>query len=431
MTDSQPNLLSAAREFATDILLNKVSKSLKYHNLDHTQSVVLACEEMANYYQLQPDDREALLIAAWFHDTGYSAGQAKGHEDASISLATTFLQDQKAEAGLVQKIASCIEATRIPQTPKNLIEQIICDADLFHLGTDEFKIKNEALRQELLEFSREDISKKKWRKLNIPFMENHKYFTDYCRRKLQPVKEQHIEELKARDGEHDKDKDKNKDKSKPKKKSKENDVLSVFTEDPNKENDAKKKKEKDGQLERGISTVFRIIASNHANLSHMADNKAHIMISVNSIIMSVVISLLIRHLDENRNLVLPTILLVLVCVSATIYAVLATRPNVSQGTFTREDIQAKKTNLLFFGNFHNMTLPDYDWAMKEMLGDRDYLYGSMIKDIYFLGVVLAKKYKYLRISYSIFMYGLILAMLAFAATMAWDAFFVTTTVQTV
>jgi hypothetical protein len=172
------------------------------------------------------------------------------------------------------------------------------------------------------------------------------------------------------------------------------------------------------------------MAHNHSTLSQMADNKAHIMISVNSIILSVVVAVLSKHLDDHPALVIPTITLILVCVSATIFSVLATRPNISQGIFTREDIQNKKTNLLFFGNFHNMSLPDYDWAMKEMLSDRDYLYGSMVKDIYFLGVVLAKKYRYLRISYSIFMYGLVISMLAFGAVMAYEAFFVTTTVQT-
>jgi hypothetical protein len=63
-----------------------------------------------------------------------------------------------------------------------------------------------------------------------------------------------------------------------------------------------------------------------------------------------------------------------------------------------------------------MNLQEYEWAMKEMLNSRDYLYDSMIKDIYFLGIVLAKKYKYLRISYNIFMYGLILVMIAFAVS---------------
>lgn len=420
MSDSSTNLVSAAREFASDILVNKVSKSLKYHNLEHTQHVVLACEEMADYYQLQPEDREALLIAAWFHDTGFSTGKSSGHEDASISLATTFLQDHHAEAGLIQKVTTAIEATKMPQTPKNLIEQILCDADLFHLGTNDFKNNNEELRKELQEFSKEDVSKKKWRKMNITFMENHTYFTDYGRRKLQPIKERHIEELKNPDGNK---KNKKKDK-------KDDGLLSVLSGEVKMEMpEVKKKKDKDNQTERGISTVFRIMANNHASLSQMADSKANIMISVNSIILSVVISVLLRHLDESPHLVYPTIALVLVCVSTIIYAVRATRPNVSEGTFTKEDIQNKKTNLLFFGNFHNMTLPDYDWAMKEMLGDRDYLYGSMVKDLYFLGVVLAKKYRLLRISYNIFMFGLIITMLMYAVAIAWNTFFVTHSVE--
>ena len=70
-------------------------------------------------------------------------------------------------------------------------------------------------------------------------------------------------------------------------------------------------------------------------------------------------------------------------------------------------------NLLFFGNFHEMSLEDYTWGMNEMMNNRDYLYGTMIKDIYSLGVVLAKKYRFLRISYNIFMFGLIASVIAF------------------
>jgi hypothetical protein len=87
---------------------------------------------------------------------------------------------------------------------------------------------------------------------------------------------------------------------------------------------------------------------------------------------------------------------------------------VTHGTFTQEDIRNKKTNLLFFGNFYRMGLQDYDWAMQEMLNDKNYLYGSIVKDNYFLGVVLAKKYRLLRIAYNIFMYGLIIVMISFA-----------------
>ncbi|MEI9947020.1 MAG: Pycsar system effector family protein [Chitinophagaceae bacterium] len=423
MTGPQSQLLFEAREFATELFLNKVNKSVRYHNLEHTERVVLACEELADYYSLQPEDRVSVLIAAWFHDTGFSSG-AEGHEEMSKRLATSFLQERNADASLIQKVGACIDATKMPQSPTTLIEQIICDADLFHLGSEDFKIRNEMLMRELVEHSKENLSKKKWRRKTIAFMENHKYFTDYGKRKLQPVKERHIEELKQHDDNN------NDSKKEGKKEKKEDKMLNVFTEELKKETETKKRKEKDNQTERGISTVFRIMASNHANLSQMADSKANIMISVNSIILSVVVSVLIRHLDENKYLILPTIMLVLVCVGTIIYAVKATRPNVSQGTFTKEDIQLKKTNLLFFGNFHSMALPDYDWAMKEMLNDKDYLYSSMVKDLYFLGVVLAKKYKLLRISYNIFMYGLIIAMFLYAVMISYDAFFVKTTVET-
>ncbi len=425
MTEPQTDLVAATREFATDIFKNKVSKSFRYHNLDHTQQVVRAAEEIADYYQLQPEDRQVVIIAAWFHDIGFVSGESKGHEAVSVQMATSFLQAQQADPILIEKVAKSIEATKMPQSPGSLIEQIVCDADLFHLGTDEFKVKNEELRQELIEISKEDLPRKKWRKMNIAFMENHTYFTDYGKRKLQAGKEKHIQELK--------DKDPNNNKKAGKKDKKDNALATVFPEEltvKDKDNDGKKKeKDKDAQTERGISTVFRIMANNHASLSQMADSKANIMISVNSIILSVIISVLLRHLDENRNLIIPTVSLILVCVATIVFAVKATRPNISEGTFTKEDIQSKKTNLLFFGNFHNMTLPDYDWAMREMLNSRDYLYGSMVKDIYFLGVVLAKKYRLLRISYNIFMYGLIISMILYGVMISYDAFFVTTSVE--
>ncbi len=426
MTVSHPLLLAAAREFATEILRNQLSKDVSYHNLGHTENVVSACEQMADYYQLQPEDKEALLIAAWFHDTGFSAGKSQGHEEVGKQLAVSFLEQHNASLSLVNKVAGCIDATKMPQSPTSLIEQILCDADLFHLGTNEFTVKNEELRQELTGFSGEDVSRKKWRKMNIAFMENHQYFTDYGKRKLQPVKEQHIKILKAAES--------GGVKKQGKKDKKGDDMLAAFSDEMKKDKETpeeKKKKDKESQTERGISTVFRIMANNHANLSQMADSKANIMISVNSIILSVVISVLVRRLEEDKYLILPTTSLVLVCVATIIYAVKATRPNISEGKFTREDIHNKRTNLLFFGNFHNMKLPDYDWAMKEMLSSRDYLYSSMIKDLYFLGVVLAKKYRWLRLSYNIFMYGLIVTMLLYGAMILYNAFFTSVTLQEV
>lgn len=164
---------------------------------------------------------------------------------------------------------------------------------------------------------------------------------------------------------------------------------------------------------RGIETMFRTTSKNHMELSAIADNKANIMISINSIILSVMVSVLIRKLEEYPHLTIPSVLLTVVCLTTIVFAVLATRPNISKGKFERLDIVNKQTNLLFFGNFHRMSLKDYQWGMKEMLQDADYLYGSMIKDIYFLGVVLGKKYRLLRMSYTIFMFGFVLSILGF------------------
>ena len=145
----------------------------------------------------------------------------------------------------------------------------------------------------------------------------------------------------------------------------------------------------------------------------MADNKANIMISINSIILSILMTVLTRKFDDYPNLIIPALFLTLTSLLTIVFAVLATRPNVSSGKFTSDDILNKRTNLLFFGNFHSMDLGDYEWGMKEMMKDKDYLYSSLIRDIYFLGIVLGKKYKLLRISYTVFMYGFVVSILSF------------------
>jgi hypothetical protein len=180
---------------------------------------------------------------------------------------------------------------------------------------------------------------------------------------------------------------------------------------------SKLEKERSLKPDRGIETMFRTTSSNHLMLSQMADNKANILITINSIILSVVVSVLIRKLEEDPRLVGPTIMLVSVCLSTIVFAILATRPNVSAGRFTRDDVKNKKTNLLFFGNFHGMGVEDYEWSMKQMMKDADYLYGSLIKDIYYLGAVLGRKYKFLRIAYNIFMFGFVVSILSFVVVM--------------
>lgn len=175
-----------------------------------------------------------------------------------------------------------------------------------------------------------------------------------------------------------------------------------------------KKKNKE-RTERGIDTMFRTTLNNHNNLSGMVDNKANILLSVNAIIISVSLTTIIPKLDNpsNAHLIIPTMILIISSVIAITFAILATRPSITNGSFTRKEVEDKKVNLLFFGNFYKMSFEDYSWAMNELIKDKEYVYNSMIKDLYNLGIVLENKYRLLRIAYTFFMFGIIISVVAF------------------
>jgi hypothetical protein len=177
---------------------------------------------------------------------------------------------------------------------------------------------------------------------------------------------------------------------------------------------AKGKKAKQSMKARGVQTMIRVLNDNHIEFSNMSDNKANILISVNAIIISVILSVLIRRLEMEPHLTIPTFLFLLTALTTIVIAILATRPKVSTAEFTRADIENRKANLMFFGNFYKMPPEDFDWGMQEMMKDPEYLYGNMTKDIYHLGGVLARKFKLVSIAYTVFMIGLIVSVVAYA-----------------
>lgn len=400
MNEAHEQLLAAARNYVTDMYNHRLQPQFVFHNLEHTEDVVEAAGHMADHYQLNEEDRLLLLLAAWFHDTGYTTGHTDGHEEASVGLATQFLQSRHADEGLVQRVASAIQATRMPQSPEGLTEKILCDADLHHLATEDFKPRNALLKQEREALLGHKIDKKEWRKSNREFLLRHKYFTDYGKDVLTPKKMENLAALQKRPTER-------RVAAAPARPERE--VFPYKSVGTTKAVDKEQK-----ETDRGVQTMFRTTSNNHIELSSMADNKASIMITVNSIIISVSLSyLLARVAFMNSTYQIATAILIVTCLVSVTFSILATRPSINSGRFTEDDIRNKKTNLLFFGNFYQMRLNDYQWGMRQMIKDREYLYNTMMMDIYYLGVVLAKKYRYLRISYTVFMVGLIAAVVAF------------------
>jgi predicted metal-dependent HD superfamily phosphohydrolase len=162
-------------------------KNLPFHNFTHTSQVVKAAREIAAQEPIRPAELEALLVAAWFHDTGYSS-RYKGHEAISRQLALTFLQEHHYPAGGIQLVLDCIQATKVPQCPQNLPAKILCDADLSHLATADYANAQERLRQEWLIYLDLQYSDQEWVQANLAFMNAHHYFTPYAQRAWQAGK---------------------------------------------------------------------------------------------------------------------------------------------------------------------------------------------------------------------------------------------------
>lgn len=361
-----------------------------YHNLKHTEYVASHAKEIANHFQLNEKDYFVVIVSAWFHDTGYFTAP-ENHEQESARLAKNFLLEKEVSEEEISAIESAILATKMPQQPKNILEEIVCDADLYNLGTDDFPETDKKIRKEREVLISKHIGKTAWTRSCTNLLSKHQYHTDYCRLQLNDTKEKNLKKLQEK---LEKLEEGKKEKLK-------------------KENSEKENKPITKRPDRGIETMFRVTSNNNQRLSTMADNKAHIMITVNSIILSAIISLVLRKLDADSAFAFPTYLTLLVSVVTIIFAILATRPTIPPGIFTDQDIQDKKVNLLFFGNFYKMSLEAYTKGMLEVMKDPDFLYGSLVKDVYSQGIVLGKKYKLLRISYNTFMFGLIVSVIAY------------------
>ena len=390
-------ILERLRAHVASLFHSNKDGRFTYHNLDHTEHVVENAVRIANHYQLADEDFFVVIAAAWFHDLGYFE-DCNAHEAKGVSLAAAFLQKEEVSSEIIEKVKGCIMATRMPQQPVGLLQQIMCDADLFHLGSDSFKEKNRLMRKEAEAFVGHKIDKGLWRAKTIALFKAHHYHTAYCQELLGEKKAHNLAEMENKQ-------------IKPKNK------LEIIENSAIVPAKAEKKKKSD-RPERGVETMFRITSTNHQRLSDMADNKAHIMISTNSIILSVILSLLLRKLEDNPHLIIPTLLLLIICVVTMVFSILATRPSIPEGIFSQDDIKAKRVNLLFFGNFYRMSLPDYEHGMNQLMDDRDFLYGSLIKDVYSQGVVLGRKYRLLRIAYNVFMFGIVAAVLSFIVAAA-------------
>jgi len=381
------DLVKEAGNYVSKLLAEKLPGSIEFHTIDHAKCVVDNSEFIGKNSGLKEDKINIVKLCAWFHDTGYIIN-SEGHEEESAKIATEFLNQKGIDEGIITLVKNCIMATIVPQQPKDLISEVLCDADLMHIAKDNYFERIEKMRKEWNNLSEKKIGKRRFHATSVKFFQMHKYHTDFAKKELQPKKDKNLQQLQK-------------------------EIYMLEQEKEKKLLETKNKKAKPKGYSRGVESMFRNTARMQINLSSIADNKSNILISVNAIILSITMTVLVTRFEEMPNFIIPSLIFLLFCLVTIVFAILSTRPNISSGRFNKEDIKQNKVNLLFFGNFYNMELDDYEWAIGELMKNDDNLYSRMIKDQYFLGKVLAKKYKLLRIAYNVFMFGIVISVFAF------------------
>ena len=387
MSNINTKLEEEAAEFVQSFLSKHLSDKFTFHNLEHTKYVVEKAEYIAKNIGLTDEEIILVKIAAWFHDIGYAI-DLENHERIGAEKAEGFLREKGINDEKINRIKNCILATKITARPKDIIEKVICDADFSHMAEDDYFDRIEKMRQEWKNHSFKKVSKRKFFEKSEELFEKYPYYTEFAQKELGPKKKKNLEKIKK---------------------------LKYMLEQKKEQEllEKAKKEKKNKGYSRGVESMFRLTARNQINLSSIADNKSNILISVNAIMISIIMTVLVTRFDEVPNLILPTLVFLLFSVVTIVLAILSTRPNISSGTFAKEDIEQNKVNLLFFGNFYNMDLEDYEWGIKEVMKNDEHLYSTMIKDQFSLGKVLAKKYKLLRMAYNIFMSGIIVSVILF------------------
>ncbi|MFD2287138.1 metal-dependent phosphohydrolase [Pedobacter petrophilus] len=189
-------LLEETEAYVSQLFQQHWHKDLVYHDLEHTRLVVSRTREIASNYRLDKLRQFLLFAAAWFHDTGQLSGNPSGHEERSVLLMKEFMLARGIELDVIFDIAACIRATAIPHNPRNTIQEIICDADTYNLGSEEFLITDEKLARELYKRCGMDLTD--WDSKTLNFLTAHRFYTPYCGSLLTKGKEANIETVKAR-----------------------------------------------------------------------------------------------------------------------------------------------------------------------------------------------------------------------------------------
>jgi uncharacterized protein len=187
--------LSELKQIVFDKLNKELPKHLYYHSLGHVADVYDAAMRIAEYENVDPNEKNLLATAVLLHDSGFIY-QSKDHEQKGTEIAREMLPQYGYTPAEIEQICGMIMATKIPQNPQTKLEEIICDADLDYLGRDDFWDIGNSLHREILA-SGTKMSVKEWNELQFRFLSAHHYFTPTAIADRKNKKQSHLETIQS------------------------------------------------------------------------------------------------------------------------------------------------------------------------------------------------------------------------------------------
>ncbi len=184
----------AAKQFILAKLRKELPAQLTYHGLHHTLDVLKMAKELCISEGVSERDQVLVKTAALFHDAGFIKNKHAGHEAEGCILVRTILPDFGYQAADIECICGMIMATKIPQSPSTLLEEILCDADLDYLGRDDFFAIGGTLFEELQDYELIH-GEQAWNRLQVSFLNAHHFYTQTNRTLREPVKRRYLEDL--------------------------------------------------------------------------------------------------------------------------------------------------------------------------------------------------------------------------------------------
>jgi hypothetical protein len=365
-------------------------------NFNATHNLVQYCSLIGANSKLKKEDLLKTFLSAWFQYTGICIDPAN-YRKASADLAFQYLTDMGLSPDTIREIKENIQSTAPPVQPVTLSAQVLCDAESAWMAENSVLEQLEILKEEWIYMEKKIFTETEWLAENIKIFKEHIYFMPFSREMFTKKKEKNGRRLEEKLAELE-------------------GYVNSSQEITDPENYRKKPDmvlNKNAKLERGVETLLRNTSRNQIHLIRLADYKASLVISINSIIISVVLSLLIVKLEANTYLELPTLILILTNVTTILTAISATRPNMRFVNKNREHEKIAKTNLLYYENYGSISFDQFSREMQETFVGHETLYNAITRDIYHQGIMLGRKNNRINLSYTIFVAGFLLSILAF------------------